>query len=544
MEKELLESLKEFNLTEESRLQEIFDESQERGKDFGDLLVERDIISRENLGRIAADILNLPFFDKENTAIDIEVLKVIPEKVARKQKIIAFSGSKKGLKVATADPSNKEIIDFLEKKTGLKVEIFYTTEDSIIDSLALYTVDTKKSFDKIISEAAPGTDPPVQKIVDEIIEHGYRNKASDIHIEPLEKETLIRFRMDGVLHDMVILPEGLHQQIITRIKVMADLQTDEHLKPQDGKINVQTSLEEVDLRVSIVPITEGEKAVLRLLSERSRQFSLRSLGLAEESFTRVEKAYQQPHGMILVTGPTGSGKTTTLYSIIKLLNKRDVNITTIEDPVEYSIKGINQIQTNQRTGLTFAKGLRSLVRQDPDVILVGEIRDEETAGIAINSAMTGHLVLSSLHTNNASTAIPRFIDLNIEPFLIASTINVVVAQRLVRKICPNCRVSKEVEKSKIQEEFTKYFNGKEEIRLYYGKGCSLCHDSGYRGRIGIFEVLVMNDNIREAIIKKDDAEKIQNLAIEGGMTTMFEDGIHKIKNGITTLEEVVRVTKI
>ncbi len=377
-----------------------------------------------------------------------------------------------------------------------------------------------------------------------IINYGYKNRASDIHIEPLEKNSLIRIRVDGILHDIIELPKTLHQQVVTRIKVMSDLQTDEHLSPQDGKVTFNMGLEKLDLRISIIPITNGEKIVMRLLSERSRQFSLHNLGFSQEDFLKVKKAYEQPNGMILVTGPTGSGKTTTLYSIIKLLNRRNVNITTIEDPVEYTIEGINQIQTNVRTGLTFARGLRSLVRQDPDIILVGEIRDEETAGIAINSSMTGHLVLSTLHTNDAATAIPRFIDLKVEPFLIASTINIIVAQRLVRKICTNCRVSETIQVDKLQEEFKRYFPKKNEISLYHGKGCDICHNSGYQGRVGIFEVLVVNDEIRDGITNKESAEKIQAAAVNAGMTTMLDDGIQKVKSGITTLEEVIRVTKI
>lgn len=543
MDEKLFENLKELEIIDVKTLEETLEESKNSRSSFEDLLVRQDLISRENLAKIKADILNLPYFSLENVTIEQKTLELIPELVARKQMIIAFEQNDKGLKVATADPSNEEIINFLKKKTGLDIEVYYTTEEEIIDSLALYSIDTKKKFEELISQSEGQAEPPIEEVVDTIIDYAYKNKASDIHIEPLDEKSLIRLRIDGMLHDIVELPIRLHQQVVTRIKVMADLQTDEHLTPQDGKITFDTDLEELDLRVSIVPVTGGEKIVMRLLSERSRQFSLHDLGLYQNDFEKVQDAYKQPHGMILVTGPTGSGKTTTLYAIIKLLNKRDVNITTIEDPVEYDIEGINQIQTNKQTGLTFAKGLRSLVRQDPDIILVGEIRDEETADIAINSAMTGHLVLSSLHTNDAATAIPRFIDLDIEPFLIASTINIVIAQRLVRKICTNCRVSKTVPVKNLQEEFQAYFPERDEVRLYHGEGCEICHGSGYQGRIGIFEVLKMNDAIREAITNKENAEVIQKEAIKSGMTTMLEDGIQKVKEGVTTLEEVIRVTK-
>lgn len=544
MEAKLLETLKELKIIDANKLDEIFNSSKDRNISFETALLEEDIISRSNLGKVKADILGLPYFSAEHTTIDQTALEIIPEIVAKKQKIVAFERDAKGLKVATANPENTEIIEFIKKKTGLDIEIYYTTEDEIIDSLALYSIDTKKVFEEIISRAEKLDEPPVQELVNKILEHAYKNRSSDIHIEPLEDKSLIRFRIDGILHDIIELPKALHPQVVIRIKVMSNLQTDEHLTPQDGKIAFETDMGNLDLRVSIVPITEGEKVVMRLLSERSRQFSLQDLGLSSNDFLKVENAYKQPHGMILVTGPTGSGKTTTLYSVIKLLNRREVNITTIEDPVEYSIEGINQIQTNQQTGLTFAKGLRSLVRQDPDIILVGEIRDEETADIAINSAMTGHLVLSSLHTNDAATAIPRFIDLNIEPFLIASTVNIIIAQRLVRKICTNCKASKTVDIDMIQEDFRQFFPGKKEVRLYHGEGCEMCHQSGYQGRIGIFEVLTMNDSIRETITNKEDSDIIQKEAIKSGMTTMLEDGVEKVKNGITTLEEVIRVTKV
>lgn len=312
-------------------------------------------------------------------------------------------------------------------------------------------------------------------------------------------------------------------------------------------------MDKLDIRVSIVPITEGEKVVMRLLSERSRQFSLEDLGLEADDLSKVGKAIEKPHGMILAVGPTGCGKTTTLYALLKILNKREINIMTIEDPVEYDIEGVNQIQVNPKTELTFAKGLRSIVRQDPDIILVGEVRDNETAGIAINSAMTGHLVLSTLHTNDAATSFVRLMDMGIEPFLIASTINVIAAQRLVRKICSKCRVSVEVPTSQPQssshlgglspELIKKHFGEKDTVRIYHGKGCPVCHQTGYSGRVGVFEVLEVDDEIQRAITSRADSNIIQNIAIKSGMTTMLEDGLRKVQRGITTIEEVMRVTK-
>ncbi len=432
---------------------------------------------------------------------------------------------------------------------------YYANEEDIDTALFLYAKNVVVAFDDIISrevEEAKSTKeaekktPLIIKIVDTIISYAYKNKSSDIHIEPQDDISMVRFRIDGVLHDIVKLPLELHPQIVTRIKVMASLRTDEHHAAQDGKIQQQLEWENLDIRVSTVPISDGEKIVMRLLSVRSRQFSLLDLGFSGDDLTKMKSAYSKPYGMILSTGPTGSGKTTTMYAILKILNSRHVNVMTIEDPVEYDIEGVNQIQVNPRTDLTFVKGLRAIVRQDPDIILVGEIRDHETAGIAVNSAMTGHLVLSTLHTNDAPTAVPRLLDLGVEPFLVASSVNVIVAQRLVRKICPSCKTSKEVEISKVGinvELLKKHLGNKKVITVYSGKGCPICHESGYKGRVGIYEVLLIDDEMKAAIVARHDASKIGELAKSKGMTTMIEDGIRKIGEGATTVEEVLRVTK-
>jgi len=357
-----------------------------------------------------------------------------------------------------------------------------------------------------------------------------------------------------MMTDIVRLPEEIHPRIVTRIKVLSKLRTDEHQAAQDGKIqwsapeNSNFSTQKLDLRVSVVPSTDGEKIVMRLLSETSRQLSLEDLGFSVDDLTKVKEAYKKPHGMILATGPTGSGKTTTMYTILKLLNSREVNISTIEDPVEYDIEGITQIQVNKKTELTFAKGLRSLVRQDPDIILVGEIRDTETAEIATNAAMTGHLVLSTLHTNDSTTTMPRLTDMGIEPFLISSTINVVIAQRLVRKIHLKCRGSEEIDIETLERSFdksfiTKAFGDKKKIRVYKGQGCAICNHSGYEGRVGIYEVLALDDDIRKAIVEKQDASSIRKIAVENGMITMAQDGLEKVKQGVTTIDEIIRVTQ-
>lgn len=539
--KDLYSVLSSLHVINDELLDTSLKESEETNALLGDVLYGKDLINEQNLGKIVADLISVPFINLNEVSISNDILQIVPEHVAKTQNIIAFKKDDVELSVATSDPSNTQIINFLSKKTNLKIKVFYTLQNILENSFNLYSKNIANAFDEIIKENVEAVkldkslEPPIIKIVDTIINYAYQNKASDIHIEPLIKGTLVRFRIDGVLHDMITLPLELSNQIVTRIKVMANLRTDEHQVAQDGKISFSTDstlgvAENLDLRVSIAPITRGETIVMRLLSEKSRQFSLSDLGLNGDDLKKVTDAYHLPHGMILSTGPTGSGKSTTLYAILKLINKREINIMTIEDPVEYQIDNINQIQVNSKTDLTFAKGLRSIVRQDPDVILVGEIRDNETADIAINSAMTGHLVLSTLHTNDAVTAFPRLMDMGVEPYLIASTVNVVVAQRLVRKICVKCRVSTEIT----------YAGNR--MHCYVGKGCSVCHNSGYSGRVGIFEVLVMNDELNQAVTNKLNSEELRKIAIKSGMRTMLEDGILKVKQGITTIDEVLRVT--
>ncbi|MEI8096527.1 MAG: GspE/PulE family protein [Candidatus Moraniibacteriota bacterium] len=527
---------------------------------FAQALLWYNLISDEELGRLMADALHLPFVVLGQKTISEDILQIVPEIVAKKHRLIVFALDEKGVHIATADPCDLEIQNFLEKKTGHKIVVYFASERDIENAFSLYKKEVSEAFEDLIvsdlkeagDKKSAETDPPIIRIVDTLIAYAYQNRASDIHIEPREKDMLVRFRVDGVLHDIVKLPPTLHPQIISRIKILSKLRTDEHTTPQDGKLQfLLEGRENLDVRVSIIPTTEGEKIVLRLLSDRSRSFSLTNLGFSPETLDTLKNAYQKPYGMILVTGPTGCGKTTTLYSILKLLNRRQVNIVTIEDPVEYDMEGISQIQVNIDANLTFATGLRSILRQDPNVILVGEIRDNETASIAINLAMTGHLVLSTLHTNTAATAIPRLIDMHIEPFLISSTTNIIVAERLVRKIHPSCRVSEEVESAELasrvgevlfEKVFGKIVPGKT-TRLYQGKGCEACHNTGYEGRTGIFEALVLDDAIREAIIKQEDADSIEKIAVASGMRTMFEDGLMKVQQGLTTIDEVLRVTK-
>lgn len=522
-------------------------------------LLQKGVIDDLSLGAQEAVFYKLPFISLADIEIPDDLLFILPEEVARRNKVVVFGLSETELKLATSEPGPG--LDYLtgnlEKKTGKKVSLYYVTPVEMESVFYTYKKNLQRAFEKLLKQGEITTpygverDPPVEKIVDLMVETAYSEKASDVHIEPQNRVSLVRFRIDGILHDVVEIPETIHDRVVTRIKVMSGLRTDEHQSAQDGKIHKIIDKEDVDLRVSIVPVVDGEKVVIRILSSSAKDFTLADLGMSPADLAKVKKAVGKTYGMILSTGPTGSGKTTSIYAILKTLNSRDKNITSIEDPVEYRIKGANQIQVNVKTNLTFANGLRSILRQDPDHIFVGEIRDSETAGIAVNAALTGHLVLSTLHTNDAATAIPRLIDMKVEPFLVSSTVNVVIAQRLVRKICGNCRTSHTVSKSEMASYFyseiiDRYFTGVGKggsVRLYKGSGCKLCHGTGYYGRIGLFEVLEVDREIRKLIDAREDADNIDRAARSKGMTSMLDDGLSKMSRGITTLEEVLRVIK-
>lgn len=517
-------------------------------------VLQKDLISDENLGRLISDHIKVPYINVSTMSIPISVIKTIPENTARTQKILVFAKGPDGLKVAMANPQNREVIDMIVKKTNLPVQIYFSTEKDIDRAIRFYKSELQKTFDTLmggqmqIGDATIRDDAPVAKIVDTLIEYAYDSKASDLHIEPEENDCLVRLRVDGVLQDALRLPRKMHDRIVSRIKVLSRLRTDEHMSAQDGKMQITLPDEQLDIRVSIVPVVEGEKVVLRLLTSHFQAFGLTDLGMSKVDMEKVKDGFTKPYGMILSTGPTGSGKSTTMYAILKILNTREKNIATIEDPVEYQVEGINQIQVNVKTNLTFANGLRSILRQDPDIIYVGEIRDEETADIAINSAMTGHLVLSTLHTNDAGTSLPRLIDMKIEPFLVASTVNVIIGQRLVRTICNKCKVSQIVKASGIEEQISaelvkKHLGSSEELRLYKGKGCQVCHGTGYSGRVGIFEILSVSPAIQKLINDKADSDAITNKAVAEGMATMLDDGLDKVQRGVTTIEEILRATK-
>jgi len=525
--------------------------------DFYTLCLEQSGMEKQKFNEMIAAGLNVEAVNLEQVTIDPALIQSLPEIVAKKNKAVVFARDQRGLSIATDNPTDTQFLANFKKRADEAVLVYFADAASIDAVLKEHHSGYSEEFNKLIDQAKQGggetkaEDLPIILIVDKLLELGYTNKASDIHIEPYDDNTLIRFRIDGLLHDIATLPRNLHDLIATRIKILARLRTDEHRAAQDGKLQFPFEQEKVDVRVSIIPIVRGEKIVLRLLSEKARQYDLENLGFRREDLEKIKSNIQEPWGMILATGPTGCGKTTTLYAILKILNKREVNISTIEDPVEYDIEGINQIQVNPQTNLTFALGLRALVRQDPDIIMVGEIRDMETAKIAINSAMTGHLVLSTLHTNDAATTLPRLIDMGIEPFLVASTINIVIAQRLVRKICESCKQEKPLAEETVAmlaeqlsgELLKKYGFDNPPTKLFQGTGCSKCQQTGFKGRVGICELLEINEEIKELIMSRATASTIEQKAQAMGMLPMIEDGLLKVKAGVTTIEEILRVSK-
>lgn len=522
-------------------------------------LSESGLIPDNNLGQIIANNLKMSFVNLHREKIASDILNILPEVAARARRAVVFRLSGEQVMMASSDIDNFELVKMLERKTGKEVALFYATPYAIKETLRLYRGDLRSRIENLLVVMGGGTEKEetIVDVVKVLLEYANDNRASDIHIEPLEEEVIVRYRIDGLLHEVARYKKALHEQLIIRLKIMAGLPIDEHETAQDGRFSYSAADARFDVRLSIMPITRGENVVMRLLAESSRRITLEELGLDGSDLEKVRRAVAKPSGMILSAGPTGAGKTTTLYALLQILNEPDVNISTIEDPVEYELDGAHQTQVNTKKNLTFATGLRSIVRQDPDIILVGEIRDTETADIAVNAAMTGHLLLSTLHANDAATAFPRLIDMGIEPFLVASSVNVVVAQRLARRVCERCKTSyildnKELELIKGDAELfdiVKRLSGKKDInalRLYRGAGkdgtgetCKICIGTGYIGRVGIFEVMELNDETRLLITQKASAGIIAEKAIAGGMRPMIEDGVNKALQGITTFQEVI-----
>jgi len=550
----------------------------EQNKNLSEVLMNEGKLSEDDFRRVNAYLLGIPFVDLKTSKIDKNILALIPEPIARNHNIVAFSKKENGLEVAMLDPQDLQAIEFIKKSSGLRILPRLTDTESIKKALIQYQKSLKAEFGDIIQKEASNLkevtsvdglilggevdlkkmaeDLPIVRIVETLLSHAILQKVSDIHIEIYEKELVVRYRIDGILHDAMILPRNVAAGIIARIKVLANLRLDEKRLPQDGRFKLELSDQTVAFRVSILPTYYGEKIVMRLLPETVHGFTLDALGFHGESLEHLHEAIRATTGMLLVTGPTGSGKSTTLYTLLEILNTPDVNISTIEDPIEYQIPRISQTQVKPDIGLTFANGLRSLVRQDPDIIIVGEIRDKETANLAINAALTGHLVLSTLHTNSAAGTVPRMLDMGAEPFLLVSTIKVIIAQRLVRKLClkkQQYNLSKDevyrlfphVDMARVlqilRDEKIIDSNANWDNVPFYKNIESEESKDGFAGRVGIHEVLSLSSSIKEMIIKGLTAEEIEAQAKKEGMMTMIEDGIFKAVQGITTIEEVLRV---
>lgn len=568
--------LLDTGLVGEQQFDDAHKKAEKTNQKVGDVLVSEGLITQEEMIKLEAYILGIPFVNLEKEMISPQILKIIPEPVARSNNIVAFRKKGENLEVAMLDPEDIRTIEFLKKTSSLRILPRLTTPESIKNVLRQYQKTLEAEFGDIIRKEAGILRPireeemieehedlkkaaeelPIIKIVDTLLKHAILQRASDIHIEPLEKEVIVRYRIDGILRDAMTLPRQVSSGIVARIKVLSNLKLDEHRLPQDGRFKVETEDYRYSIRVSTLPVFDGEKIVMRLLPETSKAFTLEALGLTGESLEKVQANLRRPVGMVLLCGPTGSGKTTTLYAMMEILNTPGVNISTIEDPVEYRMRRINQTQVNPKIGLTFASGLRSLVRQDPDVIMVGEIRDNETAALAVNAALTGHLVLSTLHTTDAAGANPRLIDMKVEPFLISSTLNIILAQRLVRKLCPEkeefylsdpeiknfekyCDLKKILKILK-DERLAKPNDTIKNIKFYRPKPSKESPD-GYKGRIGIYEVLPVTESIKELIVKQATSDQIHAQAKQEGMRTMVEDGFVKAAQGITSIEEVLRV---
>jgi len=507
---------------------------------FIEYLLTEGIITHDLLGKAIAEYYKVSYVDLKAQPPAKEMVVKIPEDIAKKYRMVLVTLTKDEATVATDNPTQSGIPEVSSEVLGIKkVKVDFAMPEDIEEAFVYYKKPLETRFSKIIAEQ--GRVAP--EIIEEIIEDALAFHASDIHFEPQETQVIIRFRIDGVLHEAGIIPIKYYENILNRAKVLARIPTDTHFAAEDGAIRYVKENIKIDMRVSVMPVMDGEKIAIRMLSEYVAGYSLADLGLSPRHEEMLKQAAKKPFGMIIVAGPTGSGKTTTLYAVLRTLNNTEVNITTIEDPVEYRIAGINQIQVNSETNLTFAKGLKSIARQDPDIILVGEIRDPETSEIAVNAALTGHLLFSTFHANDSATAIPRLLDMNIEPFLLASTLEVILAQRLVRKVCHTCRYSKKVkikDIEKILPSAKNYFK-EEEVTLYEGKGCKTCNNTGYSGRSAIFEFIQATSAMKELIQKNPSTSEIWQLAKEEGAVTLFEDGIEKVKNGITTLEEIIRV---
>jgi type IV pilus assembly protein PilB len=590
--------LKESGKVSAEQLKSLHEQEASEKKPLQDIAVLTNAISEKDLTKLYAQEVDVPFVEFTANELHRDILQLIPERIARQYRAVAFDVDEDGvIFVAMEDPDDIQAINFLQKQLGKPIRVHIATASAIQAAIDQYSgsnvstelakviaVEDKEAAEEEVDEEDVAEDSPIAQTVNLIIDYGVKAGASDVHIEPRENFVIVRYRIDGILREANKLPRKVLNALISRIKILANLKIDEHRAPQDGRFKISINNHVYALRVSTLPVVDGEKVVMRILDESSKAATLEELGYWGDSLKRVQQAIVQPHGMILVTGPTGSGKSTSLFSVLSILNSPTVNISTVEDPVEYRIVGVNQTQVNPVAGMTFASGLRSLLRQDPNVIMVGEIRDGETADLAVQAALTGHLVFSTLHTNNAATCLPRLLDMGIEPFLIASTVRVVIGQRLVRRLCPDCREDYEPDDAILERISTAFHLKQEGIMAWVHRleqealdggigatnpskinkrspaelgsteksvtklwkahedGCENCNHSGYRGRMGIYEVLGNNEAIQKLIVSNATSENLEAQAIKDGMVTMQIDGFIKALRGQTTIEEILRVT--
>lgn len=586
-----IETLLERNNTvTKEQLDALKEEGARSRRPLQDIVIQNKIVDEKQLTQAFADYAQIPFVEIDPRDIPQDVLNRIPERIARQYNAVLFKVDEDGTQhLAMDDPDDVQAVSFIEKQIGEQVRIYLATRSNILSCLENYRGDVNKELNQVIdvqregeagesqaiTEADIAEDSPIAQTVNLLLEYAIRSNASDVHIEPREDFVQIRYRIDGVLKEVNRLPRNVMNALVSRVKILSNLKIDERRVPQDGRFKIKVAGKQYALRVSTLPVVDGEKIVMRILDESNQSVSLEELGYWGHSLEVVQKSMKEPNGMVLITGPTGSGKSTSLFSILTILNTPDVNISTIEDPVEYKIPGVNQTQTNTKAGMTFASGLRSLLRQDPNIIMVGEIRDTETANLGVQAALTGHLVFSTLHTNNAATSLPRLLDMNIEPFLIASTVKAVVGQRLVRRLCRVCRQSHAPDKTESdaiirlfnlhQGQTFSYIHTLEQLAQRQGiggdapagtndtailsmwtasqDGCDECNHTGYKGRIGIYEALGTSIPIQKMIVSNATSNQIQDQAIAEGMITMQTDGLIKSLRGDTTIEEVLRVTK-
>jgi type IV pilus assembly protein PilB len=571
----------------------VLDEEQKRtNRPLQDVAIKHELVTDKELTQLYADFAHMPFADIDPKELTKEIVSVLPERIARQYNTVVFKIDADGTKhIAMEDPDDVQAVDFIQKYIGNKFKLYIATKDNVLQALESYREGVASELDKVIevqqveednineqvSEEEISEDSPIAQTVNLVLEYAIRSEASDIHIEPRDDAVQIRYRIDGILREANRLPKNIMNALVSRIKILSNLKIDERRAPQDGRFKIVIAGHKYAFRVSTLPVTNGEKVAMRILDETSKALTLQELGFWGWSLDKVNDAIVQPHGMVLVTGPTGSGKSTTLFSVLSILNNPTVNISTVEDPVEYKIGGTNQTQVNPQAGMTFVAGLRALLRQDPNIIMVGEIRDGETANLGVQAALTGHLVFSTLHTNNAATCLPRLLDMGIEPFLIASTVRAVVGQRLVRRLCPNCKENyqpnqnelaeikrlfgikdnsniksiHELEKKAASQSIGKDIGEElgttdsELTRLWknHNSGCEECDGSGYKGRMGIYEVLSNSNEVQGLIVGNATSNAIQDQAVKEGMLTMQVDGLIKALRGQTSIEEILRVTR-